>query len=45
MAGLLNSFETKKPFEVNELAVICEEFYSIYQKALYEYKSLADELK
>jgi len=45
LAGLLNSFEVKKPFEVDELAIICKEFYSIYNKAVYEFKAMADDLK
>jgi hypothetical protein len=45
VAGLINSFETKKPFEPFELAVICKEFSPIYIKAYCEFKPFMKALK
>ena len=45
VAGLINSFETRRPFEPFELAVICKEFSPIYVKAYCEYKPLTRNLK
>jgi len=39
IAGLLNSFEIKKPFEPFELARICGEFLPVSIKAYSEFKS------